>query len=196
MPAVAASIRLLLGQMIPQTFNSIRMPYAPPMPIEYVLLLAQLWPLTVSIAVKNLMRPQVTNAVEKNMTTAKIRPSLINAGTFLDDQKLEQEQDHRIGQPGKEHEPEIDVAAAEAIRVRDVGLEDVHREVGEAGQDSHDGAPTETTRAHGPAGPGSLFLRVGVEAFLDRNVDEVEEVEQADPGDAGDEVEPAEDNPH
>ena len=33
-PAVAASMRLLLGQIMPQTFNSIRMPNAPPMPIE------------------------------------------------------------------------------------------------------------------------------------------------------------------
>ena len=33
-PASPARIRLLLGQMIPQTFSSITMPYAPPMPIE------------------------------------------------------------------------------------------------------------------------------------------------------------------
>ena len=33
-PAVAAMIRLLLGQMIPHTFSIIKMPYAPPMPIE------------------------------------------------------------------------------------------------------------------------------------------------------------------
>jgi hypothetical protein len=39
-PAVAARMRLLLGQMIPQTFKSITMPYVPPMPIEYALLLA------------------------------------------------------------------------------------------------------------------------------------------------------------
>src|ERR1044072_1556215 len=39
-PAVAARMRLLLGHMMPQTFNSITMPYVPPIPIEYALLLA------------------------------------------------------------------------------------------------------------------------------------------------------------
>src|SRR5437588_11874912 len=33
-PLIALSVRLLLGQMIPQTFSSITKPYAPPMPIE------------------------------------------------------------------------------------------------------------------------------------------------------------------
>src|SRR6266850_7261384 len=39
-PAVAARIRLLLGQIMPQTLRSITIPYAPPTPIEYDLLLA------------------------------------------------------------------------------------------------------------------------------------------------------------
>src|SRR5688500_8122183 len=33
-PAVAAIILLLLGQIIPQTFNNMPIPYAPPKPIE------------------------------------------------------------------------------------------------------------------------------------------------------------------
>src|SRR6266536_6072051 len=52
-PAVAAMIRLLLGQMMPQTLSIITMPYAPPMPIEYDLLLAYLSTPTVNSAVNN-----------------------------------------------------------------------------------------------------------------------------------------------
>src|SRR5215216_2937881 len=51
-PAVAARMRLLLGQMMPQTFNSITMPYVPPIPIEYALLLAKLWSPTLKTDVK------------------------------------------------------------------------------------------------------------------------------------------------
>ena len=39
-PAVAARIRLLLGQIIPHTFKSMIRPNAPPIPMENVLLLA------------------------------------------------------------------------------------------------------------------------------------------------------------
>src|SRR3954452_14178147 len=56
-PAAAARMRLLLGQMMPQTFSNITMPYAPPIPIEYALLLAKLSPPTVIADVKNLTRP-------------------------------------------------------------------------------------------------------------------------------------------
>src|SRR5215217_9613479 len=56
-PAVAARMRLLLGQMIPQTFKSITMPYVPPIPIEYALLLAKLWSPTLKTDVKYRTNP-------------------------------------------------------------------------------------------------------------------------------------------
>src|ERR1043165_1739818 len=56
-PAVAARMRLLFGQIMPQTFNNITMPYVPPMPIEYALLLAKLSVPTVRTDVKYLIKP-------------------------------------------------------------------------------------------------------------------------------------------
>jgi len=81
-PAVAAMMRLLFGQMTPHTLSSITMPYAPPNPIEYTLLGVVKLP-TVNFEVKKRRIPYDTKATRIIITIAKIRPSLVRAGTFL-----------------------------------------------------------------------------------------------------------------
>src|SRR5713226_8499429 len=78
-PCSAPIIRLFAGQMMPQTLSNISTPYAPPTPIDIVLLLA----LPPIMAGKNFVRPNVTTATRISMTMANTRPSLISAGTFL-----------------------------------------------------------------------------------------------------------------
>src|SRR5438876_1721275 len=79
-PCKAPMIRLFAGQMMPQTLSNIRMPYAPPTPIDIERLLAQLCPPTVIMAGKNFMRPKVMIATRMSITIAKTLPSLISAG--------------------------------------------------------------------------------------------------------------------
>src|SRR6266849_3557994 len=82
-PCNAAIIRLLLGQIMPQTLSIIMMPSAPPTPIESVLLLAKCWPFTVNPESSH-FRITIDIATTKiNATMANTRPSLVRAGTFL-----------------------------------------------------------------------------------------------------------------
>src|ERR1044072_2103351 len=83
------------------------------------------------------------------------------------------------------------LAAPERIRVAHVDCEDVHRVVSQTDQHRDKRAPTEVPECASEQIRIDLFLRVGVDTFLERHVHQIEEVKETDPGNARYEVGPA-----
>jgi hypothetical protein len=89
---------------------------------------------------------------------------------------------------------DTNVAITERVGVFDVSREDVHRVVSQAHQHRYERTPAKIPKRTTEQIGIDLFLRVGVDPFLERNVYEVEEIEEADPCDSGHEMEPAQNN--
>src|SRR5262249_38214527 len=90
-----------------------------------------------------------------------------------------------------EHQPDINVSAAERVRVFDVRPQDVHRVIRETDENGNERAPAEIPKSTAQQIGVHLLLGFCVNSLLERNVHEIEEIEQSDPGDAGNEVAPS-----
>ena len=102
-PAVAAMIRLLFGQMMPHTLSIIMTPMAPPRPMESVLLLAQPSPFTVSRNPDSLQDRRAHRNNQDDYHDCEDASVLRQRRHFLDDQKFDYKQLHRECQPDDQH---------------------------------------------------------------------------------------------
>src|SRR5262249_2794448 len=86
---------------------------------------------------------------------------------------------------------DIDVTVTKRVCVFHIRGDDIHREVRQTCQDSHERAPAKIPERIAKQLRIDLLLGIGVERLLEIHIHQVEKVEQPNPGDACDKVEPA-----
>src|SRR5262249_10292564 len=100
------------------------------------------------------------------------------------------EENDWVSQPFKQQNPNVQMAAAQGVGVLHVSAENVHREVGQTGEHRNHRAPAkEPQRGQQQIGIDSL-LRVSIELFLQRDINEIEEIQKSNPRYSGHEVKP------
>jgi hypothetical protein len=159
-PAVAARMRLLLGQMMPQTFNNITMPYMPPIPnrIRFVTRKAL-------AANGHRRREKPDETVSKDChqhehDDCKHATVLDHCRNFLDQQNSITKEDDRIpSQKSRIYPTPTCSPRPERIRVIDIRRKDVHRVVSQPNQ-NRDSAPQRKYQSARPSRSGLTFFFV------------------------------------
>ena len=140
---------------------------------------------------KKLTSPYVNNATSTNMTIANTRPSFVNAGTFLMIRNSIAKRTIGYSSQMTNTYQMLMLPPPSVLALVTSALRMYIAKYSQTSEHRYYRAPAKVPERTAQQIGIDLLLRVGIEAFLDRNVYEVEKVEQADPGDAGDEVEPA-----